>query len=72
MSDTIQFFIENDQYSFPPNAILRSSFGVLAAQILAQTKDLSKMSYADILEETYQIILKLNEEYQRGNFIGRI
>ena len=50
-----------------PIYVLRDSLGNLAVQILSSRKDLSQMSYNDILYELLDIITELQKTYDRMN-----
>ena len=50
-----------------PMFVLRDSLGSLAIQILSSKKDLSQMSYDDMLRELLDIITELHNAYDRMN-----
>lgn len=50
-----------------PIFVLRDSLGSLAVQVLASRKDLSTMSYDDMLSELLNIITALHEAYDCMN-----
>lgn len=50
-----------------PAFVLRDSLGSLALQILSSKKDLSQMSYDDMLRELLDIITELHNAYDRMN-----
>ena len=50
-----------------PIFVLRDSLGTLAVQILLSKRDLSRMSYDDMLHELLDIISELHKAYDRMN-----
>ncbi|RKI22040.1 hypothetical protein D7V82_20755 [bacterium 1xD8-6] len=50
-----------------PIFVLRDNLGVLAVQVLSAKKDLSQMSYDDMLRELLEIIEDLHKAYDRMN-----
>lgn len=47
----------------PPIIEVRDSLGTLAVQILAARKNLATMSYKEMLDELYDIVVDLHKEY---------
>lgn len=57
---------EGNEYAIVPQIVeVRDSLGSLAVQVLAARKDLSKLSYSEMLDELYQIVNELHDEYKR-------
>lgn len=50
-----------------PIFVLRDNLGVLAVQVLSAKKDLSQISYDDMLRELLEIIEDLHKAYDRMN-----
>ena len=47
----------------PPIIEVRDSLGTLAVQILAARKNIATMSYKEMLDELYDIVVELHKEY---------
>lgn len=62
------FYDENPQALRPTSVTLRDSLGVLAIEILKSQKDISKMSYDEILDDLMDLIEELHEAYQHKNY----
>lgn len=62
---TADFYEDNSQALRKPGIVLRDSLGVLAIHILKSKRDISKMTYNDIIQELYAIIAELHYEYNR-------
>lgn len=54
---------ENDHALVPVQIEIRDNLGALAIQVLASKKDLSQMSYSDMLDELNDIVTGLHDAY---------
>lgn len=64
---SVNFDPENHASLDEPIFVLRDSLGSLAVQVLSTRKDLSAMSYDEMLSELLEIIEELHAAYDRLN-----
>ena len=63
-----EFYDENPQAYPDPSVVVRDHIGDLALQLLVSKSDISQMSYSDLLDKYYEIIVDLQKAYHQKSY----